>query len=76
VDAHLLGDGRWGLGFVLRGSDGRPVVVITREVNAPDDPSMAEALGVKTTLDMIKENGWSNIIIESDAKVLVDSIKS
>ena len=51
-------------------------MVITREVNAPDDPSMAEALGVKTTLDMIKENGWSNIIIESDAKVLVDSIKS
>jgi len=73
VDAHRLGDGRWGFGFVLRRSDGRPVVVTTRTVYATVDPCMAEALGIQATLDWVQANGWNNVIIESDAKTMVDS---
>jgi len=74
VDAHRKGDARWGLGFVLRRSDGRPVVVATKTVEAPDDPCMAEALGVKFALDWIEVNGWRSVTIESDAKKIVDGI--
>lgn len=74
MDAHRKGDGRWVLGFVLRHSDSRPVVVATRTVEAPDDPCMAEALGVKFALDWIEVNVWRSVIIESDAKKIVDGI--
>lgn len=75
VDAHLLGDGRWGLRFVFRRSCGRPAVVATRTITAPDDPCVAEALAVKLALDWIQEAGWRNVVIESDAKALVDKIR-
>jgi len=74
VDAHLLGYGRWGLGFVHQRSVGRPVVVATRTVETSNDLCMAEVLGIQVALEWIESSGWSNVVIESDAKVTVDSI--
>ena len=72
VDAHHIGDGRWGLGFVLRRSDGRPVVVATKVVDILGDATTVEVLGIKLALDWISEARWENVIIESDAKKVVD----
>lgn len=63
VDAHLLGDGRWGLGFILRWSDGRPVMVATRTVAGSKDSCMAKALGVYHALNWIEKAGWVNVHI-------------
>jgi len=55
VDAHSMSDGRWGLGFILRRSDGSPVVVRTKVVLSSEDVSLAEALGIKEAIWCIKE---------------------
>jgi len=41
VDAHRIGDGRWGLGLILRREDGGTVVVATREAQSGEDVKLA-----------------------------------
>ena len=76
VDAHLIGDGRWGLRFVLRRSDGRPIMVAMKVVNMLGDATTAKAMGVKVALDWICEENRENVIIKSDSKIVVEGINS
>jgi len=76
VQSILIGDGRWGLGLVLRRSDGRPVAVATRVAEALQDASTAEALGVDVALDWICASRWNNVTIKSDSKLIIDSINT
>jgi ribonuclease HI len=71
-----MGDGRWGLGLVLRRSDGRPVMVATKVVNILGDATTAEAMGVKVALDWICAGRWTDVLVESDSKLVVDGINS
>jgi ribonuclease HI len=75
VDAHSLSDGRWGLGFILRRSDGSPVVVRTSVIVSFEEAVLAEALGIQEALKWIKNNNLANIIVESDAKIVVEAIQ-
>ena len=39
-------------------------------------PDVAEAIGLKEALSWIKDNSWSNVVVESDALVVVQEVVS
>jgi ribonuclease HI len=76
VDAHSMGDGRWGLGLVLRREDGSCVGAVTRIRQGSDCVLLAEALGLQAAMDLINHWNIQNTIIELDAKTIVDAVHS
>jgi ribonuclease HI len=74
VDAHSLSDGRWGLGLVLRRDDGSCVGAVTRMRRGSDCVLLAEALGLQEAMELIKRRNLQNVIIELDAKAIVDAV--
>jgi hypothetical protein len=46
VDAHLLGDGHWALGWILRWEDESWVGAATRVVKGTKDALLAKAIGL------------------------------
>jgi hypothetical protein len=76
VDAHLLGDGRLGLGLVLRGVDGSIVGAATKLQQGSGSVETSEAMGLVEAVKMIKERQLQNVIIEMDAAVIVRAIQS
>jgi ribonuclease HI len=65
VDAHRLGDGRWGLGWILRREDGGTVVVATKVVRSGEDVKTAEALGILEVLQYIQNQGLKEVAVET-----------
>ncbi|MCH91756.1 retrotransposon protein putative unclassified, partial [Trifolium medium] len=53
VDAHLLDDGHWGLGLVLRREDGRCVGAATKLHKGSDSVGLAETMGLQEGLNFI-----------------------
>jgi ribonuclease HI len=76
VDAHSLSDGRWGLGLLLRRDDGSTVGAVTRTRLGSDCTLLAEAMGLQEALNLIQQWNLSNVIIEMDAKTIVDTVNS
>jgi ribonuclease HI len=76
VDAHSLSDGRWALGLILRGDDESCVRAATRIRKGTDCATLAEAMGLEEALKMVKRWDLRNTIIETDAKVIVDTVNS
>jgi hypothetical protein len=76
VDAHSLSDGRWGLGLLLRRDDGSTVGAVTRTRLGSDCTLLAEAMGLQEALNLIQQWNLSNVIIELDAKTIVDTVNS
>jgi len=76
VDAHYLGDGRWGLGWILRREDGGTVAVATKVVRSGEEVKNAEALGILEALQFISKQGLRLIVVESDSQECVKAITS
>ncbi|PNX59748.1 hypothetical protein L195_g056578, partial [Trifolium pratense] len=64
VDAHCNGDGRWGLGWVVRKEDGSCLGAVTRVVRARMTME-AEALGIIEVLQQIERYDGRPVIVES-----------
>ncbi|GAU41426.1 hypothetical protein TSUD_26060 [Trifolium subterraneum] len=75
VDAHLNGDGHWGLSMVLSRGDGRCIGAVTKVMQGLNDATLAETQGLFEALNWIKTKGFSNIVIEMDAEVVVRAIQ-
>jgi ribonuclease HI len=75
VDAHLHGDGHWGFGMLLRSADGRCVGSATRVLKGWEDATWAEAVGISEALKWIDNQKLQNVIIESDAEVIVKAMQ-
>jgi ribonuclease HI len=73
VDAHQLGDGRWGLGWLVRNEDGRCLGAETKVVCA-NKAVDAEVMGIEAVIQNLSPFPNQKIIIETDAKVVVDAI--
>ena len=40
-----------------------------------DDPIIAETFAIKWALELAKEESFTNIIVESDSKICIDSLE-
>jgi hypothetical protein len=72
VDAHACGDGRWGLGLVLRSEDGSCVGAAARVVCGLESILDGEALGLNAVLDFTFS--WPDIPMDSSS--IVDTVKN
>jgi ribonuclease HI len=75
VDAHCNGDGRWGLGWVVRNGDGICLGAATRIVQA-QSALEAEARGLEAVLRSIHRFEGCPMVIEMDPNVVVKAIQS
>jgi ribonuclease HI len=76
VDAHLLSDGRWGLGLLLRRDDGSTIGAVTRTRLGSNCALLAEAMGLQEAINLVQQWDLSNVIIKMDAKSIVDTVNS
>ncbi|KAK2393328.1 Polynucleotidyl transferase, ribonuclease H superfamily protein [Trifolium repens] len=76
VDAHLLGDGRWALGWILRREDGSWVRAATKIVQGVDEPVEAEARGIREALIYLASLQTATVIVESDNQMVVKAIQN
>ncbi|GAU09995.1 hypothetical protein TSUD_398280 [Trifolium subterraneum] len=74
VDAHLRDAGHWGIGMILRRSDGRCVGAATKVIKGMKDANLAEATGLKTTLDLLSLRTRDRVIVEMDALGVVNAV--
>ncbi|MCH81796.1 hypothetical protein A2U01_0002588 [Trifolium medium] len=74
VDAHLLGNGSWGLCMILRGEDESNVGAATMIVMGFEDASLAEALGLREAMAMEDRFQLDRVLFKMDAKVIVVAI--
>jgi ribonuclease HI len=75
VDAHLTSDGRWGFGWILRGSDGRCAGAGSRVCQGSNDVDLAEVTGLHEALHFVESAHLSNTIIEMDAEKIVNAVQ-
>ncbi|CAJ2639734.1 unnamed protein product [Trifolium pratense] len=74
VDAHLMGDGHWGLGWILRKEDGSLVGAATKVVRGLNEAIEAEAMGVVEAIMFLTEFQNGSVIIETDNASIVKAI--
>uniref|UniRef100_A0A803NZE5 RNase H type-1 domain-containing protein n=1 Tax=Cannabis sativa TaxID=3483 RepID=A0A803NZE5_CANSA len=67
---------RFGFGCVARDSNGRLIEAISASRSGIVFPEIAEIIGMKEALSSVKDKGWENVIIESDALMVVQAIHS
>jgi ribonuclease HI len=75
VDAHCNGDGRWGLGWIVRGMDGYCLGAATCVVKARTTTE-AEARGLEAVLRSIQRFAENTIIIEMDSSLVVKAVQT
>lgn len=66
----------FGFGCVMRNSFGVVLVVVHGNLVEKFDPSFAEAISVREALSWLKNLDYPNIIMESDALVVVDALNN
>ncbi|MCH98433.1 ribonuclease H protein, partial [Trifolium medium] len=74
VDAHLIGDGHWGLGLILRKEDGSCVGAATRVARGMVSAVEAEAQGLVEAIDLLAQIPHQAAIIELDNQIVVQSV--
>ncbi|XP_074297615.1 uncharacterized protein LOC141628358 [Silene latifolia] len=75
TDAYMAGDGSVGLGAVARDKDGRILWLGCWWIGAEWSVEVAEAKAAMFGLDIAKERGMSNIVLECDALNLVRAVR-
>ncbi|KAK2438049.1 Ribonuclease H superfamily protein [Trifolium repens] len=75
VDGHCHGDGRWGLGWVVRSVDGVCLGAAKRIVSARS-AGEAKARGIEVVLLSIHRFEGQSVVIESDANEVVKAIQT
>ncbi|CAH9061385.1 unnamed protein product [Cuscuta europaea] len=73
--AHNPRDGLWSWGWVSRNSDGIFIQARTRVVKAKWSPEVAEAWGVWEAIRWACRNWWTNLVIETDASLIIAGIQ-
>jgi hypothetical protein len=71
VDVHLLGDGHWGLGLVLRLEDRSSGGAITKVVQGVDT-----TMGLVTTDEFLAQFKRHVVIIEMDNSTVVKALQA
>ncbi|KAK2435146.1 putative mitochondrial protein [Trifolium repens] len=74
VDAHCKGDGRWGLGWVVRNGD-RICLGAAIQIVQARNVLEAEAKGLEEVLRSIHRFSDHNIIVELDSSTVVNAIQ-
>lgn len=69
-------DGRFGMGCLDRGSDGRMLQAFIVGKVCSVQPEIAEIIGIKEALSWIDGHFWSNVVMETDSLVCVQDIKN
>uniref|UniRef100_A0A803QRH0 RNase H type-1 domain-containing protein n=1 Tax=Cannabis sativa TaxID=3483 RepID=A0A803QRH0_CANSA len=67
---------KFGFGCVGRDSNGRLLTTFFASRVGLVKPEIAETIGIKKVLSWIKKKQWANVIIEIDALLVVQAIKS
>jgi ribonuclease HI len=70
------GNDRFGLGIVIRDSDGRFVAARATSRNGCVDPTSGEAMASFQAAKLCQELGLQNVILEGDAEVVVKGVNS
>ncbi|KAF7825258.1 putative RNA-directed DNA polymerase [Senna tora] len=76
IDASVIKDGGGALEGILRDETGACVGVYTHSVQYPNDPMLLEAMGIRNGLDLAHKVGSTHLMVESDAKLVVDMLRS
>ncbi|KAJ1433391.1 Reverse transcriptase-like [Sesbania bispinosa] len=71
----MAADGNWGIGIVARDSDGFVIVAATRIIETLVDVTLAEAMGLRLTMQFTLDLSLEDAIFESDCKVVVDKLE-
>ncbi|XP_060966242.1 uncharacterized protein LOC133034831 [Cannabis sativa] len=67
---------KFGFGCVARDTNGMLLEAISASRFGVVKPEIAETIGIKETLSWIERKQWSNVVIETDALVVVQAINS
>ncbi|KAF7823970.1 hypothetical protein G2W53_022114 [Senna tora] len=76
VDATTCMDGGGSMGGLLRDETGDCVGVYVHSVSFPNDPALLEAISIRKGLEMVQQIGKTHVIVESDAKLVIDMLKT
>ncbi|XP_019185257.1 PREDICTED: uncharacterized protein LOC109180227 [Ipomoea nil] len=68
-DHHLMG-----YGWIVRDSEGVVKGTALSTIEGIYSVKEAEAIGAREALSWIKKNGWSRIVLETDAKVVTSAV--
>ncbi|XP_060964249.1 uncharacterized protein LOC133033488 [Cannabis sativa] len=77
VDGAIFqAENKFGFGCVARDHNGQLIKAISGSRIGLVQPEVAEIIGVKEALSWIKRKKWANVVIETDALMVVQAIKS
>lgn len=76
VDAGCFKDGYTGWGMLIRNHMGEVLFAATKREYLNVEPTLAEALGVRWSLILAKEQQLNKVIVESDAELVVNCINN
>ncbi|KAF7844486.1 receptor-like protein EIX2 [Senna tora] len=63
------------IGRLIRDSSGACMAAFVEPRNFPHDPMLLEALAILRGVEMARESGVRNLVIESDSKIVVDHLQ-
>jgi ribonuclease HI len=76
VDAHLMGDGKWGIGWILRKNNGDWISAATKVTHGIEMAIEAEARGIMEAIGDLNHMQQQKIIVESDNSSVVKAIQN
>ncbi|KAF7826638.1 putative RNA-directed DNA polymerase [Senna tora] len=76
VDATASKEGGGSMGGILRDATGDCVAVYMHSVPFPNDPILLEAVAIRKGLEMTQQKGCTHVIVESDAKLVIDMLRT
>ncbi|KAF7815370.1 putative DNA-directed DNA polymerase [Senna tora] len=76
VDAALKKDGGGVLGGLIRDEHSRCLGVFRNSVGYPNDPTKLEAMAVKQGLELALKVGCNKVIVEGDALLVMEMLKT
>nr|XP_027102990.1 uncharacterized protein LOC113724267 [Coffea arabica] len=68
-------DGKIGWGVVARCSSGKMVGAWAGSEQRFGDPAVEEARAIRKAMTIAMKNGWKDIVIQSDCKIVIEKIK-
>ncbi|KAJ1421956.1 Ribonuclease H-like superfamily [Sesbania bispinosa] len=74
IDAACTTEGSWGIGIVVRDSEGFVLAAATRHIETLNDATLAEAVGIKFAIQLALDLSFHDIIVESDCKSIIDHL--
>ena len=75
-DAHVSGNGEFGMGAVMTDSASVVKFAATKRVVARWDATLAEAMATRFAVEVTLRLGYDNVIFEGDALAVVQAVKN